>query len=414
MTITKSNFLSIAWILCAILLAVIILALIITAVLLSRPHSISVEPLEITETTYNGTVLIIGAGTAGLFAGYTLEYCGMSNYQILEASSDFGGRVQENTDFLDIPIDLGAEWIHGHPKVLQDLLLFDNNVASTVKTISYRPQTYGIFTRGKRKSRNWIRFFYREFKFLNTTWYSYLRDYVVPHVESKIVYDTVVRVIDYSGEQVRVTTTDGREFLADKVILATPLAVSTEIEMIPSLPTAKNQAIRNVYVPSGLKVWIEFDQKFYPDLQITSTMSSFLFGEDDVPFYFDTVFRRPSSRHALTYFDVGPQTHHLTELDDDEILSKLLKQLDDIFDGKATRHYVNHHVENWAKRPYIGGAYSFDWDKYDWTLKELRRPVDGKLYWAGEHTEADEVSTVHGAAMSGRRAAQDVLKDVQR
>jgi len=413
--IGKSTFLSRGWILYVIigvLVLVVVLALVVVALLATRPYKIYVEPLEVTETDYNGTVIIVGAGTAGLFAGYTLEYCGMSNYQILEASSDFGGRVQEMTGFLDVPIDTGAEWIHGDPQVLQHLLLFENN-ATSVETISYRPQTYGAFKRGKRKARNWVRFFYREFKFLNTTWYSYLRDYVVPHVESRIVYDTPVSAIDYSGEHVRVMTKDGREYLADKVILTIPLAVSGSIQYTPALPDAKLQAIRNVYVPSGLKVWIEFDEKFYPDFQLTSTATNFLFGDDEVPFYFDAVFRKPSSRHALTYFDVGPHTHELTDLEDEEIFSKLLIQLDDIYDGQATRHYVKHHVENWAKRPYIGGAYSSDWNDYDWTIRELWRPVEDKLYFAGEHTEAEEVATVHGAAMSGRRAAQDVLSDAR-
>lgn len=403
------------WIL-YIVIAVIVLALIIAAVIVSRrsrPHSIAVEPLEVSETDYNGTVLIVGAGAAGLFAGYTLEYCGMSNYQILEATNDFGGRVQENTDFLDVPIDEGAEWIHGDPKVLQDLLLFENDAAS-IETISYRPQTYGILTKkGKRKRRNFVRFLYREFKFLNTTWFSYLRDNVVPYVQSRIVYDAAVSVIDYSGEQVRVTTKDGRDFLADKVILTVPLAISGTIQFTPLLPEKKRQAIRNVYVPSGLKVWIEFDEKFYSDMQLTSTVTQHLFGEDDEPLYFDSVFRKPSKRHSLTYFDVGHNTHELTELEDDEILSKLLMQLDALYDGQASRHYVNHHIVNWGKKPYIGGAYSLDWDNYDWTLRELRRPVLDRLYFAGEHTEADEVSTVHGAAMSGRRAAQDILKDVR-
>lgn len=36
-----------------------------------------------------------------------------------------------------------------------------------------------------------------------------------------------------------------------------------------------------------------------------------------------------------------------------------------------------------------------------------------KLYIAGEHTEADQVFTVHGAAMLGRRATQDILKDAK-
>jgi monoamine oxidase len=410
-TCCSRAFLLKCWLALFIVCVVLLLALIGLALWETSPNEISVAPLVISKTDYNGTVLIVGAGAAGLFAGYTLEYLGMQNYQILEASAGFGGRVQELPDFLDVPIDLGAEWIHGDPKVLQDLLLFEADLV-TDETISYQPQTYSVFIRSHRKRRNVARFFYREFKFRNTTWYSYLRDYVVTHVESKLAFDTVVDTIDYSGVEVRVVTKAGQVLLADKVILAIPLAVMNSVHFIPELPESKVQAVQNVFVPSGIKVWIEFDEQFYPDVQTVST----IFGVYDEgpgadPFYFNTVFRKPSNRHALTYFNVGVDTIEITKLSDDEILSKLMAQLDDIFDGEATRHYVKHHIQNWGKVPFVRGAYSDDWVDYEWTVRELARPLDQKLYFAGEHTEEIEVATVHGAAMSGRRAAQELLLD---
>jgi monoamine oxidase len=221
--------------------------------------------------------------------------------------------------------------------------------------------------------------------------------------------------IDYSGthsntSQIHVTTEDGRIFFADKVIMTVPLVVMNNTQLFPELPATKRQAMENVYIPSGLKVWIEFDEDFYSDIQLTGSLFGY---NNDAPFFFDSVFRKSSSRHCLTYFDVSPNTHKLTGLDDDEIISKLMEKLDNIFDGKATRHYLNHHVQNWEKQPHIGGAYSFGWDNYDWTLRELQRPINKKLYFAGEHTEPVEVATVHGAAISGRQAAQEVLKDLQ-
>lgn len=413
-TCCRRFFLLRCWLAFFLVAVVLLVAAIGFAAWETSVHEISVPPLAITETDYNGTVLIIGAGTAGLFAGYTLQYLGVTNYQILEASPTSGGRVQGLYDFLDVPVDLGAEWIHGDPKVLQDLLLFDTDIV-TVETISYQPQTYNVFIRGNRRRRNFLHFFYREFKFRNTTWHSYLRDYVVPHVESKISYNTVVETIDYSGnKQVRVITRDGQELLADKVILAIPLAVMDDVQFIPELPASKIEAMENVFVASGLKVWIEFDERFYPDIQITSSIFGFF---DEGPgadsFYFDAVFRKPSNRTCLTYFNVGFDAEEISSLSDDAILSKLLAQLDKIFDGQATQHYVNHYVKNWANVPFIRGAYSVDWANYDWTLQELSRPLDQKLYFAGEHTEAVEVSTVHGAAISGRRAAQRVLQDAE-
>ncbi|MFT5641525.1 MAG: hypothetical protein ACI9A7_001629, partial [Cyclobacteriaceae bacterium] len=70
---------------------------------------------------FQGKVLIIGAGVAGLYAGYLLKENGI-NFQILEASSNHGGRVGKLSTFADFPIDLGAQWLHGNNNILGDLI----------------------------------------------------------------------------------------------------------------------------------------------------------------------------------------------------------------------------------------------------------------------------------------------------
>jgi monoamine oxidase len=382
----------------------------------TSPDSVAVRPMAVEECRFNGTVLIIGAGASGLFAGYTLQYVGMENYQILEASDHDGGRVQEKTDFLDVPLDLGAEYIHVHPKILQDLILFDDVV--NVKTISYQPQTYSSYVRGRRRRRNFFRHFYREYKFYNTTWYSYLADYVVPHVKSKITYNTVVQSIDYSNAtHVKVTTTDGRQFSADKVIVTVPLAVMDKVQFIPSLPANKIKAMANTNVAPAIKVFIEFSQHFYDDVESAGRMTTLIpiYGDGPRanPEYFDTVFHKPSKRHCVTYFSAGVYAKETTRLSDEDILKTLLGELDKIYNGLATKYYLQHYIQNWAKAPYINGGYSIEWKNYDWTLAELARPVDSRVYFAGEHTEADQVATVHGAALSGRRAAELLLQQAE-
>ena len=57
-------------------------------------------------------VLVIGAGIAGLSAAYHLKQAGI-DAAILEARDRIGGRVWTNRDFADIPVEFGAELIHG-------------------------------------------------------------------------------------------------------------------------------------------------------------------------------------------------------------------------------------------------------------------------------------------------------------
>jgi lysine-specific histone demethylase 1B len=51
--------------------------------------------------SFQGKVLIIGAGAAGLYAGYILKSKGI-DFQILEAAPNYGGRTGKRT-FLLIP-----------------------------------------------------------------------------------------------------------------------------------------------------------------------------------------------------------------------------------------------------------------------------------------------------------------------
>ncbi len=57
-------------------------------------------------------VLVIGAGIAGLSAAYHLNRAGIEA-TVLEARDRIGGRVWTSRDFADIPVEFGAELIHG-------------------------------------------------------------------------------------------------------------------------------------------------------------------------------------------------------------------------------------------------------------------------------------------------------------
>ena len=78
-------------------------------------------------------VVIVGAGAAGLTAGYLLNRIGI-DVQILEASSIYGGRVKRLDGFTDVPLDLGAEWIHTEPSILGDIVDNPDINTSTAST----------------------------------------------------------------------------------------------------------------------------------------------------------------------------------------------------------------------------------------------------------------------------------------
>jgi monoamine oxidase len=60
-----------------------------------------------------GRVVVIGAGVAGLAAAQALQARGVEVI-VLEGRDRIGGRVWTDRRWPDLPLDLGASWIHGH------------------------------------------------------------------------------------------------------------------------------------------------------------------------------------------------------------------------------------------------------------------------------------------------------------
>ena len=361
------------------------------------------------EVNFSGNVLIIGAGAAGLMAGHLLKQNNI-NFQILEASDTYGGRVKESSNFADFPIDLGAEWIHTNPSVLARMLN-DPNVQANIDIINYNPESIYLWDGSNLKKRNFFNNFYGEYKFKNSSWFSFFDDYIVPGIVNNITLNSPVTNIDYTGSRITVTNTAGNTFEADRVIVTVPLAVLKQgnITFTPALPQAKTNAIQQVDMPDGIKVFMEFSEKFYPDLLGFGNLGDLIDDSSGEKLYYNAAFRKNSGSNVLSLFTVGEEASFYTnQPSDSKTIEAVINELDQIFDGKASRFYKKHVIQNWSKSPYVLGSYSFGSDEA--TRIALVEPINNKIYFAGEVYATPDSSTVHGAGESAFVAVERLLK----
>ena len=108
---------------------------------------------------------------------------------------------------------------------------------------------------------------------------------------------------------------------------------------------------------------------------------------------------------------MGKQAEYLSTLKNDAAITlALLKELDEMYEGKATHNFIQSHVEDWTKNPFIKGAYSFSKVGIGGSRKIAASPIDDKLFFAGEAMNLNgHHQTVHGAFESGAKAVADIF-----
>ncbi|MEL6974045.1 MAG: FAD-dependent oxidoreductase [Bacteroidota bacterium] len=355
-------------------------------------------------TDFEGTVLIIGAGAAGMTSGHLLNQQGI-DFQILEASSVYGGRMKTNHDFTNFPIPLGAEWLHVERGVF-DEIVNDSNISVQTQTTPYDPNTDTALFEGQQVSMGALGFTIDQ-KFIGASWLDFFETYVVPSLQNKISYNEIVESIDYSGENILVNTSNGG-FQAEKVIVTVPVKLlqNGSITFTPQLPDNKLNAINNVTVWDGFKAFIEFSQKFYPTA----------IGFDITPesagqkLYYNAAYGQNSNQHVLGLFTVGSGTLPYRQLSDDALIEYMLNELDALFDGQASSNYIKHISQNWNEEPFANGAYVYDQENWR-RVRTLGESVDDKLFFAGTaYTDGEDWSSVHTAARSAVRAVNELVR----
>lgn len=348
-------------------------------------------------------VIVVGAGAAGMTAGYRLRQSKI-NFQILEASETHGGRMKVNRDFADFPLPMGAEWLHTSPRVFSRIVN-DPSVTVNVETVGYaRDETYGRCDGAALTLKNSV--WDTDRKFVNLSWYDFYDQYIYPAISDRITFNDPATAIDTSGEGAVITTNSGAHYTADAVIVTVPLKMLQRgrIAFTPPLSQSKTKAIDQATVWDGFKAFLEFDEAFYP-AYTSVEVSPNTAGQHGI---YDAAYGQNTDRHIMGLFSVGVAAQQYIGRSEDDVIRLILGQLDAIFDGAATPRFRKIITQDWSNEDYIGGAYIHDHE--DWKrVRDLGAHGAGRLRFAGEaYTNGEDWGAVNAAAMAAIRAVDSL------
>ena len=216
--------------------------------------------------------------------------------------------------------------------------------------------------------------------------------------------------IDYSNNQVVVTTEDGTEYLADKVISTVSVGVlkSNFISFIPTLPTEKKEAIESVEFLPGLKLVMKFSQKFYPDVIDCETP----IGEKG---YYDAAYLKEAEDHVLALLSTGISAEEYYQLDNSQaIVEAVLAELDGIFNGAASQFYTGDYIlKDWGQQVNTLGSWTIPLEDCP---EDLKTALDDKVYFAGATYGAifdvNNTSNLRGSVQGAITSGYDVVDKI--
>ena len=360
---------------------------------------------------YDGKVIIIGAGAAGLAAAKVLQLNGI-DYEILEATERYGGRIKKDSLLADFPIDVGAEWIHSNPVVLNILKGKKGNEIDEELIPYHLEDAYswnGLEYEKVSKSKLDFDYnFMPESKFKKSTWYDYIEKNIANKVKHKIKFSSAVTEIDYSNNKVIITTENGKSHKADKVLVTVSIGVlkSNKIKFIPELSQEKKESIESVSFLPGFKLIMKFDEKFYPDAINCNTTS----GEK---VYYDIAFKKETKTNILGLLVTGNSTKkYYAYKTEEKIVESAITELDAIFNGKASESFSGEYIiENWGQHNFTMGTWTQAFQEKNRNLKILNQPINKKIYFAGEINDIYNQMGVPGAVLSGFNSIDKLMTD---
>lgn len=395
-------------------------------------------------------VVVVGAGVAGLTAARELQKKGVK-VALVEARDRLGGRVETDHTTFSAPFDVGAHWFHQEEPDQNPLGRWARQQGIATEADPNRMKTGP----GPDQSSTLLRQYQKqeqlwqdprgdrplsELPSVTGPWSKEARnllgplsvgvelseasskdfasmvgehaDHIVPGGMAQVVdklgqglevhLGSPVQSLEWSNKGCWVTT--GKEKLeCDQVVVTLPVGVlqKKSVEFRPALPAWKEKAISHLRMANLKKVAVEFQPGTLGQSEPNSTLQ--IQGSPAV-----YVMRPEGAEMAVAL--VGAETAKAWEREGEQASCQhVLSDLEQVFGQGLAGQVKATSVTHWESDPFSEGAYSAALPGHQGARRELAKPVENRLFFAGEACDESWATTVAGAFQSGKRAAQEVL-----
>ena len=228
--------------------------------------------------------------------------------------------------------------------------------------------------------------------------------------EVPVKLNTIVKEIKWGGKGVVVETNQGS--IKSKTCV---LTVSTEvlnqgkIKFTPKLPLEKYEAFNGINLGVYNHITLQLKNEFYKSFEILPDTYLFSKIKNKVspPKGFFGSLRLHDSN--LSYFDVGGQfAKNLEKEGEKASIDFVVKSLRSTFGSKFDKFIIKAHATTWGKNEFSLGSYSSARPGKAHLRGVLKSSVGDRIFFAGEATSIN-YGTVHGADLSGKEVADDVI-----
>ena len=216
-----------------------------------------------------------------------------------------------------------------------------------------------------------------------------------------------VETIAWGSNKIQLHTVKG-EVTARQVIVtvSTGILGSGDIRFTPELPIWKQEAIHALPLGNHNRICITFDRNVFGAEHPDSVY--YADGDDD---QFLT-YVRPFDQNYIVGVTGGRFAWWLEKAGVEASVDYTLERLGKMFGADILKAVVGHTVTAWGGDPWTKGAYSAAQPGQFHQREMLSRPIDERVFFAGEATSTEFFSTAHGAYLTGVQTGQRVAKSL--